>query len=220
MAAGGILHYHTDSPIHRAPAHVKVLVLVGFMLVVVATPKTWYPAYGAYLLALVGVAIAARVPARHLMTRLVVEVPFVVFAVLVPFVARGPRLTVLGLSLSESGLVDGAAILVRSTLGVLAGVLLASTTGARQLVDGLARLRLPRQLVDIMAFMLRYLEVVVDELRRMRIAAASRGFAARHPRHWGVLARAMGALFIRSFERGERVHLAMLARGYRPGGPA
>ena len=33
-------------------------------------------------------------------------------------------------------------------------------------------------------------------------------------RHWGVLAKSAGALFIRSYERGERVHLAMVSRGY------
>ena len=48
----------------------------------------------------------------------------------------------------------------------------------------------------------------------MRVARESRGFSARDPRHWPVLARSAGALFIRSYERGERVHLAMLSRGY------
>jgi cobalt/nickel transport system permease protein len=51
-------------------------------------------------------------------------------------------------------------------------------------------------------------------MRRMRIARESRGFEARGIRHWGVLARSAGALFIRSYERGERVHLAMVSRGY------
>ena len=48
----------------------------------------------------------------------------------------------------------------------------------------------------------------------MRIARESRGFAARDVRHLPVLAKSAGALFIRSYERGERVHLAMLSRGY------
>ena len=51
----------------------------------------------------------------------------------------------------------------------------------------------------------------------MRVALASRGFSARDPRHWPVLARSVGALFIRSYERGERVHLAMLSRGHGTG---
>jgi cobalt/nickel transport system permease protein len=65
-----------------------------------------------------------------------------------------------------------------------------------------------------MGFMVRYLDVVTQEMRRMRIARESRGFDGRDVRHWPVLARSAGALFIRSYERGERVHLAMLSRGY------
>jgi cobalt/nickel transport system permease protein len=48
----------------------------------------------------------------------------------------------------------------------------------------------------------------------MRIARLSRGFRASGVRQWGVLAKSAGALFIRSYERGERVHLAMVSRGY------
>ena len=62
--------------------------------------------------------------------------------------------------------------------------------------------------------MFRYLEVVTGELRRIKIARDSRGFQARSIRQWRVLAGTLGALFIRSYERGERVHLAMLSRGY------
>jgi cobalt/nickel transport system permease protein len=51
-------------------------------------------------------------------------------------------------------------------------------------------------------------------MERMKIARASRGFEATGIKHWRVLATAAGALFIRSYERGERVHLAMLSRGY------
>jgi cobalt/nickel transport system permease protein len=211
---GHALHYHGHSPLHRAPAHLKVLALVAFMLVVVATPRDAYAAHGLYLLVLLGAAVLARVPAAYLLPRMLVEVPFVVFALVVPFVATGPRTEVLGLGVSQTGLVDAFGLLAKGTLGVLAGLLLAATTEGTELLRGLERLRLPQQLVQIMGFMLRYLEVVTDELRRMRIASASRGFTARDPRHWPVVARSVGALFIRSFERGERVHQAMVSRGY------
>jgi cobalt/nickel transport system permease protein len=62
--------------------------------------------------------------------------------------------------------------------------------------------------------MLRYVNVVNDEMERMKIARESRGFEATGIKHWKVLATAAGALFIRSYERGERVHLSMLSRGY------
>ncbi|MGY0538049.1 cobalt ECF transporter T component CbiQ [Nocardioides sp. YJ-D4] len=196
------------------PAHLKVLALIGFMLVVVATPREWFAAYVFFLAVLVTVGAIARVRPGWVLKRMVVETPFVVFAVLMPFIAHGPRIEVLGLSLSESGLLSAWGLLVKGTLGVIAGLLLAATTTPQELVHGLERLRLPQQLVQIMAFMVRYLEVVTDEMRRMAVARASRGFEARNPLHWPVLARSVGALFIRSFERGERVHLAMVSRGY------
>lgn len=211
---GHRLHYHGHSPVHRAPAHVKLLALVAFMLVVVATPAGWWAFHGVQAILLLGVVAASRVPPLYLAKRMVVEIPFVVFALLVPFVATGPRTEVLGLSLSEPGLVAGAAMLTKGTLGVLASLTLAATTQAPDLMRGLQRLRMPDLLVQIMGFMIRYLDVVTGELTRMTTAMRSRGCEPRSPRHWPALARAMGSLFIRSYERGERVHLAMLSRGY------
>ncbi len=213
---GHKLHFHGHSPVHRAPAHLKLLALLGFMLVVVATPGSWYPAFAGYLALLVGVIAVSRVPWGYLLPRMVVEVPFVVFAVLMPFIATGPQTEFLGLTVSQHGLTAGTALLMKGTLGVLASLTLAATTEPHALLAGLTRLRLPHQLVQIMAFMIRYLDVVTDEMRRMRIARESRGFRARSVRQWPVLASSASALFIRSYERGERVHLAMLARGYDP----
>jgi cobalt/nickel transport system permease protein len=219
-AHGHRLHYHGHSVIHRAPAHAKLVALVGFMLVVVATPGSARPVFALHLAVLLVVLGLSRVPLRHLLPRMLVETPFVVFAVLMPFLATGPRTEVLGLTVSEPGLSAGITLLMKGTLGVLASLLLAATTEPHELLDGLARLRFPHQLVQIMSFMIRYLDVVTDELRRMRIARESRGFRGTSVRHWGVLAGTAAALFIRSYERGERVHLAMLARGHDPSAPA
>jgi cobalt/nickel transport system permease protein len=211
---GHKLHFHGHSPVHRAPAHLKVLALLGFMLLVVATPGDWLPAFAGYLAVLVAVVAVSRVPATYLLRRTVVEVPFVVFALLMPFIATGPRVDVLGVAVSQPGLTAAWTLLVKGTLGVLASLTLAATTEPRDLLAGLERLRVPNLLVQIMGFMVRYLDVVTDEMRRMRVARESRGFTARDVRHWPVIARSAGALFIRSYERGERVHLAMLSRGY------
>ena len=211
---GHKLHFHGHSVVHRAPAHVKILALLAFVLVVVATPPDWFAAYGVYLLVLVAVIGVSQVPPPYLLKRMVVEVPFVLFAVLMPFLSTGPRTDFLGLTVSEPGLMAAWALLAKGTLGVLASLTLAATTEPHALLAGLERLRLPRQLVQIMSFMVRYLDVVTDEMRRMKVARESRGFTARNPRHWPVVARSAGALFIRSYERGERVHLAMLSRGY------
>ena len=213
------------TPVHRLDAHLKLVAVLGFALVVVATPvhAGWAPAaYLGFLVLLAGVAAVARVRPGRLLRGLAVELPFVAFAVLLVFVSRGPRTEVLGLSVSSSGLAVGGGLLAKATLSVLAATLLAATTEPRALVHGLERLRLPQVLVQILMFMIRYADVVGGELRRMRVARESRGFRARHLGALRVLGPAAGSLFIRSYERGERVHLAMLSRGYSgrlPTGP-
>lgn len=183
-------------------------------MAVVSTPREAVWAFALYAALLAGVAAVARISPGFLLKRLVIEVPFVAFGLLMPFVVPGEQTELLGLSVSVPGLWGAWNVLAKGTLGVAASVLLASTTELRSLLLGLQRLRLPPLLVQIASFMIRYGDVIGDELRRMSIARRSRGFEARGVRHWGVLAKTAGALFIRSYERGERVHLAMVSRGY------
>jgi cobalt/nickel transport system permease protein len=211
---GHRLYRHGHSRLHHLPAHVKLVTLVAFVLVVVATPRESYWAFAGYAALLGAVARAGRVPGGFILRRTAVELPFVFFALLLPFVARGPRVDFLGLSLSEQGLLGGWNILAKGTIGVVASILLAATTEPRDVLLGLQRLRMPSLLVEIFAFMIRYADVVSDDMRRMRIARESRGFSASHLGHLRVVAQSAGALFIRAYERGERVHLAMLSRGY------
>jgi cobalt/nickel transport system permease protein len=99
-------------------------------------------------------------------------------------------------------------------------VTLAATTPLRDLVSGLSRLRVPAMVCVIATLMLRYLEVIAAEARRMRLARISRGHDPRFAWQLGATVRSVGALFLRSYERGERVHLAMLSRGYTGTMPA
>ncbi|MCS0639315.1 cobalt ECF transporter T component CbiQ [Streptomyces sp. LP05-1] len=208
------LYRHGHSPVHALPPHCKLAAVFCFVLVVVSTPRTAIWAFALYAGLLAAVAVLARVPAGFLLRRLVFEVPFVAFAFLMPFVVPGAHISVLGVPLSVPGLWDAWNVLAKGTLGVTASVLLAATTELRALLLGLQRLRLPPLLVQIASFMIRYGDVISDEMRRMSVARRSRGFEATGVRHWGVLAKTAGALFIRSYERGERVHLAMVSRGY------
>ncbi|HEX6937119.1 MAG TPA: cobalt ECF transporter T component CbiQ [Actinomycetes bacterium] len=216
MSAGhtSALYRPGTSVVHRLPPHTKLVAVLAFVLVVVATPRTAFWAFGVYAALLVAVAAVARVPASVVARRMVVEVPFVLFAVLLPFIAHGPRVDVLGVGLSESGLLSAWNILAKGTLGVVASILLAATTPARELLLGVERLHMPPLMVQIMSFMFRYADVVGGEMSRMRVARESRAFQGRDLRHLKVVAQSAGALFIRSYERGERVHLAMLSRGY------
>lgn len=216
MGSGHSAHLHVEgrSALHRLPAHVKVVGLVAFVLAVVAVPSEEHAVLGILLVVAAGLVVATRVPARHVLPRLAVETPFAVFALVLPFVAVGPRVTYGPFTVSEAGVTAAVSLLLKGTCGVLAAVAFAVTTRPRDLVRALHHLRVPDPLVLIASFMVRYVDVVADQLRRMRVARASRGFSARSVHAWPVLAAGTGALFIRSFERGERVHLAMVSRGY------
>ncbi len=211
---GRQLHRPGDSPVHRLPAHAKVAALLVFVLAVVATPRTAYWSFGAYAVLIVAAVALARLPPLLVLRRMTIEAPFLVFAAALPFLVAGERVEVAGVALSVPGLLAAWNILAKGTLGVAASVVLAATTSARDLLDGVRRLGAPEQLVQIALFMVRYGDVVAGEARRMRTARAARGFEARSLRHAAVLAHSVGALFIRSFERGERVYVAMLSRGY------
>src|SRR3546814_3288101 len=109
-------------------AYLKVLWLVWCMLVVVATPHQWWALYGVWFAGVLGVIGTARIRRLWMLGRRLIEVPFVLFAVLMPFIATGERIDVLGVSVSQPGLVAGATFLVKATLGVMASLSLAATT--------------------------------------------------------------------------------------------
>jgi cobalt/nickel transport system permease protein len=149
-----------------------------------------------------------------LFKRALIEIPFIFFAILMPFFGTGEKFEIAGIELYREGLLAGISIVVKGTLGVLAAVILSTTTTAREILRGLERLKLPAVMVQIASFMLRYVNVISDEMERMKVARESRGFIATGIKHWKVIATSAAALFIRSYERGERVHLAMLSRGF------
>jgi len=176
---------------------------------VVSTPVTKWPAFIAYFLWLLTVVSIAKIPFSLLFKRSLIEIPFVFFAILMPFFGTGEKVQVGPFDLYREGLIAGSGIVVKGTLGVMTAIILSTSTTAREILRGLERLKLPVLMVQIASFMLRYVNVVNDEMERMKVARESRGFEATGIKHWKVLATAAGALFIR-----ERVHLSMLSRGY------
>ena len=208
------LYLPGSSLVHRLPPQVKVLAAFLFVCCVVATPREVFWAFGSYFLVLAGVWAVAAIPPGWIARRALIEAPFIVLAVLLPFAEGGQRVHVAGVSLSVTGLLAGWNIVIKGTLGVLTSLTLAATTSPRDLLIGLQRLRVPSTITTIATLMLRYLEVIVGEARRMRIARISRGHDPRLLWQAGATARGIGSLFLRSYERGERVHLAMLARGW------
>jgi cobalt/nickel transport system permease protein len=203
-----------DSVVHRLPPQVKVAATLAFVLSVVTTPREAFWVFALDALLLAAVARLAAVPLRVIARRLAIEAPFVAFALFLPLVGEAPHTEVLGLSLSVPGLWAAWNILVKGTLGVAATTLLATTTSVSELLCGLDRLRVPRAFTAIAGFMVRYAEVITGEARRMRVARLSRGYDPRWLWQGRAVASSAGTLFIRAYERGERIHVAMLSRGF------
>jgi cobalt/nickel transport system permease protein len=203
------------SPIHRLDPRAKIVGLAGITVVGVSTPLHAWPAFAACLAALIAIAALAHVGPGIVWSRVKVILPLVVFvAAFVPFVRGGPTVEVGPLSVSEAGLATFALVTAKAAIGAFSAVLLGATTGFPDILHGLERLHTPRLLTVIAGFMYRYVFVIVDEARRMRTALAARAYRPRHLGQVAALGRLVTALFLRSYERGERVYLAMLARGY------
>jgi cobalt/nickel transport system permease protein len=165
-------------------------------------PGDWlvFAACGAVLAA---VAVAARVPATVLWRRgRFVLAPVLLVAAVLPLVR-------------EDGVEIAAAVAAKALIGVVAALLVTATTTFPATLRGLEAMRVPKVFVLIAAFMYRYLFVIADEVARMRQALAARGHRPRHALQAGAIGRVASALFLRSFQRGERVYLAMVSRGYR-----
>ena len=208
------LYRHGDSLLHRLRPQTKIAAAFLFVFAVVATPREAIWAFGVYAAMLIGLATHARLGVRFVATRMIVEVPFVIAALLFPFLAGGDKIEVLGIALSRTGLWDMWNVLAKATLGLLTSIVLAGTTEIPSMLRGFDALRMPRVLTAIMGFMIRYLDVVLGEFRRMRVAMQSRAHNPRWIGHAKPYATSAGTIFVRSYERGERVYLAMASRGY------
>ncbi len=207
LGAGGTI-------VHRLPAEVKVAAALAFVIVVAVTPRRALPVLAVQGVAIVAVVGLARLPVGFVVRRLAVVAPFLVAAALTAVVAGGPQVTVGPLSLSEPGLWAGAAIGAKTVIGALTSIAVAGTTPIPDLLAGLGRLGLPAPLVALAGFTLRYLDLVADGLARRRTAMTARGYRPRRLTQAGPLAASLGTMFVRTYERGERVHAAMLSRGY------
>jgi cobalt/nickel transport system permease protein len=197
-----------------------------FIVAVSLLPVGAYLALGVAWLGVVLVAAVARIGPLRPARRAFIAAPFLLAALPLVFVRTGDPLgTVelgpLELTISGEGLRVFTTIALKGWISVQAALVLAYTTPFHELVDGLRSLRLPLIMVSIISFMYRYLAVLSEEVTRMTRARASRSAAAVGGAGGGSIAwRArvtgsmVGSLFLRSYERSERIYAAMLARGF------
>jgi cobalt/nickel transport system permease protein len=215
---------HGTGLLHRADSRIKLLIVVLFAFGVVLVPEGHWLAYGGFALFVLTALIVSRLPPTLVIGRSMLVLPFVAVAVPLVFTREGSALfhvPLLGWAASEEGAIAVASIMLKSWLTVLMAVILTSVTPPLDLVRSLERLRVPRVLVATILFMYRYLFVIADEGQRLMRARDSRSAAGGTAGSGGtvwwrgrVLGNMVGALFLRSYERSERIYEAMQARGY------
>lgn len=195
-------HSHSESPIHRMPAIVKLGLAFGIIIVTVLMPieqSGWFLGVGVLLVA---TALLSRLPVLFLAKRILVLSPFVLGVAVLNAFEPSARGTWVGVA-------------VKSMLCLFTVILVSNTTPFREILRVLKIVHVPGLLITTIALMHRYLFVLADEAERMRRARASRTFARGRHFQWRALASVVGQLFVRASERAERIYDAMCARGWK-----
>lgn len=211
---GHVLHYHGHSVVHRLPSAVKLVALFVFVMAVVTTPREAWWAFLVHLGVVIAVIVTAGLPAGFVVRRALVVVPFLATALLLPFLGPEPNVAVGPLTLSVEGLWGMWNIFAKAGMGVLASIVLAGTTEVPDIFRGMDRLRVPPVFTAIAGFMVRYLDTIGGEVQRTRTAMELRGQRSRWLGNTAALASIGGTLFVRAYERGERIHQSMVVRGF------
>lgn len=212
---------HLGSVIHNLDARTKVLSFLTLMIVTVLTPPQCWPVF-LFHLGLIGLTLRlSRIPVGYVLTRSLIIIPFILMVSLfVPFLpvnqpAGGYNLGPGSLSLGRTQVLVFWNVLIKGLIGVLAVIVLSSTTPFPRLLEALKKFKVPSLLTLLLGFIYRYFFVLLDEVLTIKRAVDSRGYRGRTIWQVKTLGRMLGQLFIRSYERGERVYLGMVARGFQ-----
>jgi cobalt/nickel transport system permease protein len=219
-------YHESHSFLHRLDPRVKVVATFAFILSNALLPDAAWIAFGLSWLFLLLANVLSDLGVGFTLKRSLVALPFALIALTVLFSIPGKPLASFhflfwNFTITDAGLLRFVSILIRSWLSVQMAILLVATTRFPDIIHALEHLRVPSILTTIIAFLYRYLFVLADEVFRLMRARESRSAAAAGTRSGGNIAwRAQvagnmaGQLFLRSYERSDRVYNAMLARGY------
>ena len=219
--------YHfTQSRVHDLDPRIKVLITVLFILSNALLPDGSWPAFALAWLFLLIANDQAGLGLGFTLKRSAVALPFALVAISAIFSPHGSPLAVWDLGFitlypTDLGLIRFFSIMVRSWLSVQVAILLVATTQFSDLLHALEHLRLPRTLTTIIAFLFRYLFVLTNEVFRILRAREARSAGLPGVKGGGSLpwrikttGSMVGQLFLRSYERSDRIYQAMISRGY------
>ena len=204
-----------DSPVHRFDPRAKIIAFLILIFAVVLLPDLRLAFIG--LIGAILFLIASKLPLRFALQHIKWVFLFVVpFIVIMPFTVPGTEIfSFYGLTMTYEGLEYGILVAVRAISAVILVLSMIATTRFDITIKALDRLRMPNMLVQMFMFTYRYIFVFVIEFQRTWRAMAARGFQVKTNLYaLKTIGRALGMLFVRSYERGDRVYQALRSRGY------
>lgn len=219
-------YHEKESFVHRLDPRVKVVVTIVFIISNALLPDGAWLAFVLAWLFLLMANLLSRLGVAYTFKRSLVALPFALIAITVLFSIPGKpvgsfNIAMWNFVITDAGLLRFVSILIRSWLSVQIALLLVAVTRFPDLIHAFEHLRVPAILTTIVAFLYRYLFVLTDEVFRLLRARESRSAGTAGKRSGGgVLWRARvagnmaGQLFLRSYERSDRIYNAMLSRGY------
>jgi cobalt/nickel transport system permease protein len=206
-----------QSPVHTLDPRAKIVASLALVVTIVLLPPLPAPAFAAVVVLLLGTAVLARLPLRHVLARSAFVIPFAgTIALLAPLAAHGGSISWAGVSgaYGSGGWIIAYSVLSKAWLSVLCVVLLSATTPVPLLFKGLERLRLPDVVLMMLSFTYRYIGAMRGQIASLHRALDSRGPSLGRAARLRLYGHLAGNLFLRSYERGERVYAAMRSRGY------
>ena len=209
--------------VHHLDPRGKVVLALAFILTAGLMPIGAWSGFAALLILALAASLASRLGLTFALRRSYIALPFALVALPLVFTVPGEvvyQTPLTGWTITAQGLERFLSLILRSWIAIQAAILLVAATPFPDVLWALGALGVPRLLVATIGFMYRYFFVLADETARMLRARAARS-AEVHGRRkpsllWqgGVAGAMVGSLFLRALERSERVHAAMLARGY------
>ncbi len=202
---------------HELTAKTRLIIALILLLGTVLTPNASWNTWLVYGIAIFILVLITKVKIHILIKRVAIESVFLgVVLVGTLFRGGGEVLWSWGwLQISLEGLVILGSIFIKAFLSLTLMNLLTMTTSIPDLLNALLGLRTPPLLVAIMVSMYRYINVLIRETQAMQRAAASRNFRGKDQWQRLVIGNIIGSLFVRTYDRGDRIYQAMLARGYQ-----
>ena len=205
-----------DSFIRRLDPRGKIVVVFLFSILVAAANRLPVLLY-ALVLGLLMV-LAAKVPVRELLRRLIPVNMLILFLwFFLPFTFGGEPLLYVGpLAVTREGLFYATRITLKSNAMMLMLIALVASTPIFTMGHAMHSLGIPRKIIHLFFFTYRYIHVIYREYFRLKNSMKIRGFTPKTDLHtYKSFAYMVGMLLVRSFDRGQRVHNAMLCRGFK-----